>query len=66
MPLSESLRLKLLWLFLAVSALAAIEPSPYEGMFFVCLLAFARGGLVFDTAHVAAHSRASGVRRGGA
>lgn len=50
MPLSESLRLKLLWLFLAVSAFAAIEPSPYEGMFFVCLLAFARGGLVFDTA----------------
>jgi hypothetical protein len=48
MPLSEPLRLKLLWLFLAVSAFAAIEPSPYEGMFFVCLLAFARGGLVFD------------------
>ena len=37
MPLSEPLRLKLLWLFLAVSAFAAIEPSPYEAMFFVCL-----------------------------
>ena len=49
MPLSESLRLKLLWLFLAVSAFASIEPSPYEAMFFICLLAFARGGLVFDT-----------------
>ena len=48
MPLTESLRLKLLWLFLAVSAFASIEPSPYEAMFFVCLLAFARGGLVFD------------------
>ena len=48
MPLSESLRLKLLWLFLAVSTFAAIEPSPYEAMFFVCLIAFARGGLTFD------------------
>src|SRR5579863_3141690 len=48
MPLTESLRLKILWLFLAVSAFAAIEPSPYEAMFFVCLLAFARGGLNFD------------------
>jgi hypothetical protein len=48
MPLTESLRLKILWLFLAVSAFAAIEPSPYEAMFFVCLLAFARGGLTFD------------------
>jgi hypothetical protein len=48
MPLTESLRLKLLWLFLAVSAFAAIEPSPYEAMFFICLVGFARGGLVFD------------------
>ncbi|MDE3176222.1 MAG: hypothetical protein KGM15_08990 [Pseudomonadota bacterium] len=46
--LSEPSRLKLLWLFLAVSPFAAIEPSPYEAMFFVCLLAFARGGLTFD------------------
>jgi hypothetical protein len=50
MPLTEPLRLKLLWLFLAVSAFAAVEPSPYEAMFFVCLFAFARGGLEFDAA----------------
>jgi hypothetical protein len=50
MPLSESLRLKLLWLLLAVSGIAVIEPSPYEAMFFVCALAFARGGLRFDAA----------------
>ena len=48
MPLTEPLRLKILWLFLAVSAFAAIEPSPYEAMFFVCLIAFGRGGLSFD------------------
>jgi hypothetical protein len=48
MPLAEPLRLKILWLFLAVSCFAAIEPSPYELMFFVCLFAFARGGLSFD------------------
>ncbi len=47
--MSEPLRLKLLWLFLAVSAFVAIEPSPYEGMFFVCLVAFGRNGLIFDT-----------------
>jgi hypothetical protein len=48
MPLTESLRLKVLWLFLAVSCLAAIEPSPYEAMFFVAIFAFARGGLAFE------------------
>jgi hypothetical protein len=48
MPLTEPLRLKILWLFLAVSAIAAIEPSPYDGMFFVCILAFAKGGLAFE------------------
>jgi hypothetical protein len=48
MPLTESLRLKILWLFLAVSAIAAVEPSPYDGMFFVCVAAFARGGLAFE------------------
>ena len=48
MPLSEPLRLKILWLFLAVSAFAAIEPSPYEAMFFVTLIAFGRSGLSFD------------------
>ena len=48
MPLTEPLRLKILWLFLAVSAIAAIEPSPYDAMFFVCIVAFARGGLAFE------------------
>jgi hypothetical protein len=37
-----------LWTLLAVSAFAAIEPSPYEAMFFVALIAFAPGGLRFD------------------
>jgi hypothetical protein len=46
----EPLRRWVLWLFLAVSAFAAIEPSPYEAMFFVALLAFAPGGLRFDRA----------------
>src|ERR1700761_416744 len=50
MPLTEPLRLWVLWLFLAVSAFAAIEPSPYEAMFFVTLVAFGRGGLTFDVA----------------
>ena len=44
----EPLRRWVLWLFLAVSAFAAIEPSPYEAMFFVALIAFAPGGLRFD------------------
>ena len=46
----ETLRRWTLWSFLAVSAFAAIEPSPYEAMFFVCLVAFGRGGLSFDAA----------------
>lgn len=45
---TESLRQWVLWAFLAVSAFAAIEPSPYEFMFAVALLAFAGGGLRFD------------------
>ena len=48
MPRSESIRLKVLWLFLAVSCFAVIEPSPYEVMFFVSLIAFASGGVYFD------------------
>ena len=48
----EALRLWALWLFLAVSAFAAIEPSPYEFMFFVVLIAFAGGGLRFDKAMI--------------
>jgi len=45
---TATLRLWVLWAFLAVSAFAAIEPSPYEAMFFVALAAFAPGGLRFD------------------
>ena len=50
MPLAETLRRRILWVFLAVSAFASIEPSPYEAMFFVTLVAFGRGGLRFDAA----------------
>ena len=44
----EPLRRRVLWLFLAVSAFAAIEPSPYEAMFVVSLAVFASSGLRFD------------------
>ncbi len=44
----ETLRSWTLWTFLAVSAFAAIEPSPYEAMFFVALIVFAGRGLRFD------------------
>jgi len=46
----ETLRRWTLWTFMAVSAFAAIEPSPYEFMFAVTVLAFARSGLSFDRA----------------
>lgn len=46
----ESLRRWTLWTFIAVSAFAAIEPSPYEAMFLVALVVFAGGGLRFDKA----------------
>ena len=46
----EALRRGVLWTFLAVSAFVAVEPSPYEFMFAVALLAFASGGLRFDKA----------------
>jgi hypothetical protein len=46
----EALRRGVLWTFLAVSGFAAIEPSPYEFMFGVALLAFASRGLRFDKA----------------
>lgn len=48
MASTAALRRWALWTLLAVSAFAAIEPSPYEAMFFVALLAFAPGGLRFD------------------
>jgi hypothetical protein len=44
----ELLRQKALWVFLALSCLAAIEPSPYDLMFFAVLAVFWRGGLRFD------------------
>jgi hypothetical protein len=44
----EALQRGVLWTFLAVSAFVTIEPSPYEFMFAVALLAFARRGLRFD------------------
>ncbi len=49
MPI-ESLRRGTLWLFLAVSAFASIEPSPYEAMFFVAIVVFFKGGMRFDKA----------------
>ena len=48
----EALRRGVLWTFLAVSAFVAVEPSPYEFMFAVALLAFASGGLRLDKAMV--------------
>src|SRR5579871_241107 len=42
------LRRAALWLFVACSATAIIEPSPYEAMFFVTLALHARGGLAWD------------------
>ncbi|MGD0183683.1 MAG: O-antigen ligase family protein [Roseiarcus sp.] len=47
---TEPLRQWVLWAFLAVSAFAAIEPSPYEFMFGVAVLVFVGGGLRFDKA----------------
>ena len=44
----EAIRRGSLWTLLAVSAFASIEPSPYEFMFAVLLLAFASGSLAFD------------------
>ena len=44
----ESIRRAALWGLLAVSAFASLEPSPYEFMFAVALIAFAGGGLAFD------------------
>jgi hypothetical protein len=46
----ETLRRWTLWTFIAVSAFAAIEPSPYEAMFPIALIMFASGGLRFDKA----------------
>jgi hypothetical protein len=41
-----------LWLFIACSAFASIEPSPYEIFFVLALLAFGMRGLLFDPGHI--------------
>ncbi len=44
----ETIRNRVLWAFLALSSFAAIEPSPYDLMFLVALVVFAKGGLRFE------------------
>jgi len=44
----ETLRRRTLWIYMAVSGFVAIEPSPYEFMFLVSLIAFGKGGIRFD------------------
>src|SRR6202000_735552 len=44
----STLRRVLLWAFIACRCVAFIEPSPYEVMFPLVVLAFASGGLIFD------------------
>ena len=44
----ETLRRSTLWIYMAVSGFVAIEPSPYEFMFLVSLIAFGKGGVRFD------------------
>ena len=44
----ETLRQKTLWVFLAISGFVSIEPSPYEFILPIVILAFARGGMLFD------------------
>jgi hypothetical protein len=48
----STLRRAALWLLVACSCIAFIEPSPYEFMFFVVVIVFARGGLQFDQAMI--------------
>ena len=48
----ESIRRAALWTLLAVSAFVAIEPSPYEFLFAVVVIVFARGGFRFDRAMI--------------
>jgi hypothetical protein len=43
---------RILWLFIACSALASIEPSPYEIFFLLALMAFGLRGLLFDRAFI--------------
>jgi hypothetical protein len=44
----SSVQRAVLWLFIACSCVAFIEPSPYEFMFLMAALVFARSGLRFD------------------
>jgi hypothetical protein len=46
----STLRRVVLWIFIACSCVAIIEPSPYEFMFPLAVIAFASGGLLFDRA----------------
>jgi hypothetical protein len=48
----STLRRAALWMLTACSCIAFIEPSPYEFMFLVVVVVFARGGLQFDRAMI--------------
>jgi hypothetical protein len=50
MRTSEPLKRGVLWTYLAISGFVAIEPSPYEFMFPIALIAFADGGMLFGRA----------------
>ncbi len=49
---AATLKRAVLWTFVACGASAAIEPSPYEFMFFVAAFALAPGDLEFDRAMI--------------
>lgn len=48
----ETIRRAALWTLIASSAFVAIEPSPYEFLFAVMVIAFAGGGFRFDRAFI--------------
>jgi O-Antigen ligase len=48
----STIRRWVLWAFVACGCVASIEPSPYEFMFFVCLIAHGFGQMRFDKAMV--------------
>jgi O-Antigen ligase len=47
-----SVQQAVLWAFIACSCVAIVEPSPYEFMFVLAAIAFARSGLRFDRAMI--------------
>jgi hypothetical protein len=49
---AATLQRRILWLFVACGAFAAIEPSPYEFMFLVAVIALGANGLIFDRAMI--------------